>query len=197
MLNNVTTFITQRYSRQGLWSLFLICAFPIHFWALIMVFRDVSWVTERTNAWDAIGVASYAMIFALAESVVIFTFVTLIGFLTPKQWKHERRIVFLELLILITAVWGMIGQLLFLWNVSLPAQAIRFLRNSGHPLRILYAGSLMIVIPTVLLPVYSFVKSKKTVRFMQNLLERLSLLSMFYLFFDLLGLIVVLVRNLS
>ena len=197
MIKNVATFITRRYSRQGLWSLFLVCAFPLHFWTLILVFRDISWLTERTNAWDAIGVASYAMIFAFTESVVIFLVLALLGLLTPKQWEHNRRIAFLGLLILITSGWGMIGQLLFLWNLFLPAQAIQFLRSSSHPLRILYAVCLTIVTPTVLVPVYSFIRSEKAVPFMQNLMERLSLLTMFYLFFDLLGLIIVVIRNLG
>ncbi|HJR79760.1 MAG TPA: hypothetical protein VJ821_06795 [Anaerolineales bacterium] len=115
----------------------------------------------------------------------------------PKQWGHNRRIALLAFLILITSIWGMIGQLLFLWNISLPAQAIQFLRNSSHPLRIIYAACLLVVTPTVLLPLYSFLKSNKAVAFMQNLMERLSLLTLFYLFFDLLGFVIVLIRNIS
>ena len=193
----MVNFITQRYSRQGLWSLFLICAFPLHFWTLILVFRDISWLTERTNAWDAIGVASYGMVFAFIESVVIFLVVALLGLLMPKQWEYDRRIAFLGLLILLTSLWGIISQLLFLWNVFLPAQAIEFLRNSSHPLRIIYAACLMVVTPTILLPAYSFIRSKKAVTFMKNIMERLSLLTMFYLFFDLLGLIIVIIRNIN
>jgi hypothetical protein len=193
----VATFIIQRYSRQALWSLFLTCAFPLHFWTLILVFRDISWLAERTNAWDAIGVASYGMIFAFIESVVIFLVVALLGLLTPTQWETDRRTAFLSLLILITAIWGMIGQLLFLWNIFLPPQAIQFLRGSSHPLRIIYMVSLLIVTPTVLLPIYAFFRSNKAVRFMQNLIERLSLLTMFYLFFDLLALMIVIIRNIG
>ena len=193
----MVNFITQRYSRQDLWSLFLISAFPLHFWTLILVFRDISWLTERTNAWDAIGVASYGMIFAFVESVVIFLVLALLGLLTPKQWESNRRIAFLAFLILIISAWGIISQLLFLWNVFLPAQAIEFLRHSSHPLRIIYAVCLMVVTPTVLLPAYSFIRSKKAVTFMQNIIERLSLLTMLYLFFDVLGLIIIIIRNIS
>jgi hypothetical protein len=192
----VVNFIGQRYSKQGLWSLFLICAFPLHLWTLILAFRDISWVTERTNAWDAIGVVSYGLIFAFAESVVIFLIFALLGLLTPKQWESDRRITFLAFLVLITSVWGMISQLLFLWNVSLPEQAIEFLRRSNHPLRIMYAACLIVVTPTVLLPAYSFIRSKKAVTVMQNLMERLALLTSFYLFFDVLGLIIIIIRNL-
>jgi hypothetical protein len=192
----VVNFVAQRYSKQGLWSLFLICAFPLHLWTLILAFRDISWVTERTNAWDAIGVVSYGLIFAFVESVVIFLIFALLGLLTPKQWESDRRISFLAFLVLITSVWGMISQLLFLWNVSLPSQAVEFLRRSNHPLRIMYAVCLIVVTPTVLLPAYSFIRSKKAVTVMQNLIERLALLTSFYLFFDALGLIVIIIRNL-
>jgi hypothetical protein len=163
---------------------------------LILAFQDISWLTERTNLQDAIGVVSYGMFFALIESVVIFLVIVLVGLITPWRWESERRITFLAFLVLILSVWAMISQLLFLWNVSLPESAIEFLRNSDHPLRIMYAVCLMVVTPTVLLPAYSFLRTNKAVTVMQNLIERLSLLSMFYLVFDLLGVIIIVFRNL-
>jgi hypothetical protein len=192
----MVNFITSRYSRQGLWSLFLISAFPLHLWTLILAFRDVSWLTERTNVQDAIGVVSYGMLFALIESILIFLVLVLIGLITPWRWEPERRITFLAFLVLITSMWAMIGQLLFLWNVSIPDAAIEFLRRSDHPLRITYAVCLMVVTPTVLLPAFSLLRTNKAVTTMQNLMERLSLLSMFYLVFDLLGVIIIVFRNL-
>jgi hypothetical protein len=193
----VADFITQRYSKKGLWSLFLICAFPLHLWTLIFAFRDISWLTERTNLWDAIGVVSYGMIFAFIESVVIFLVLALLGLILPAQWYSDRRIAFLSLLILLTSVWGMISQLLLVWSVPLPIQAIQFLRSSNHPLRILYGACLAVVTPTILLPVYLFIKSKKSMAIMQDLMERLSLLATFYLFFDFVGLIIVIIRNIN
>jgi hypothetical protein len=192
----MVNFITSRYSRQGLWSLFLICAFPLHLWTLILAFQDISWLAERTNIQDAIGVVSYGLVFALIESIVIFLVLALLGLVTPARWEADRRIAFLAFLILITSLWAMISQLLFVWNVSLPQPAVEFLRRSDHPLRIIYAVCLMVITPTVLLPAYSFLKTKKAVAVMQNLMERLSLLSMFYLVFDLLGVIIIIVRNL-
>jgi len=193
----VADFITQRYSKKGLWSLFLICAFPLHLWTLIFAFRDISWLTERTNLWDAIGVVSYGMIFAFVESIVIFLVLALLGLILPAPWYSDRRIAFLSLLILLTSVWGMISQLLLVWSVPLPIQAIQFLRSSNHPLRMLYAACLAVVTPTILLPVYLFIKSKKSIAFMQDLMERLSLLATFYLFFDFVGLIIVIIRNIN
>jgi hypothetical protein len=188
--------IASKYSRQGLWSLFLICAFPLHLWTLILAFRDISWLTERTNMWDAIGVLSYGMLFALIESIVIFLVLALLGLVTPQGWEPDRRIAFLAFLVLILSVWAMISQLLFLWDVDLPASTIGYLQRSDHPVRITYAVLLLVITPTVLLPAYSFLKTRRAVTVMQNLIERLSLLSLFYLAFDLLGFIVVLLRNL-
>ena len=185
-----------RYSKQKLWSLFLTCAFPFHLWTLIQVFRDVSWVTERTNAWDAVGVAAYGMLFALVESLLAFLVVVLLGLVTPRYWDDDRRIAFLSLLFLIAAVWGMISQLLFIWNIQLPSQTMEFLVRSGHPLRWLYGGSLAIVLATVLLPVYLFFGSSKFSLLVQDFTDRLSVLTIFYLLFDLAGLTIVIVRNL-
>jgi hypothetical protein len=193
----VVRFIAQRYSKKGLESLFLTSSFPLHFWALLLAFRDISWLTERTNLWDAIGVVSYGLIFAFVESVMIFLGLVLIGFVIPWQWPSDRRITFLALLILLLSLWGIIGQLLFLWNVSLPPQAIQFLRSSSHPLRILYAACLLVVVPTILLPIYLFVRSKRSVAFMQDLMERFSLLTMLYLVFDAVSLVIVIIRNIN
>jgi hypothetical protein len=130
------------------------------------------------------------------ESVAVFFVVVLIGLFLPKQWDLNRRISLLAFLILVTSIWAMISQLLFIWNVSLPVRAMEFLRNSDHPVRITYAVLLMVITPTVLLPAYSLVRTSKAVTIMQNLMERLSLLTIFYLFFDVLGVIIILVRNL-
>ena len=186
----------RRYSKQKLWSLFLTCAFPFHLWTLIQVFRDLSWVAERTNAWDAVGVAAYGMLFALVESLLAFLIVVLLGLATPIRWDDDRRISFLSLLFLITAVWGMITQLLFIWNIQLPSQTMEFLVLSKHPLRWLYGGSLVIVLATVLLPVYLFFRSSKFSLLVQDFTDRLSILTIFYLLFDLAGLTIVIFRNL-
>lgn len=163
---------------------------------MILVFRDVSWVMERTNVWDAIGVGSYGMVFAFAETVVLFVVFTFLGFfLIPKQWDVGKRVALLSLLVIILSAWGVISQLLFLWNVSPPRSALQFLAQSEHPVRIIYAVSFAIVLPSIGVPVYLFLRSDKLFRSIQGLSEQLSLLTMFYLFFDLAGLVVVIIRN--
>jgi len=187
---------TQIYSKHGLWSLFLMCAFPLHAWTLILAFRDLSWVTERTNAWDAVGVMAYGLLFALIESTVIFLVATGLGFLVSAQWDKDRRIVLLAVLVLIASMWAIAGQLFFLLNVPLPGQLIQFLVHSGHPLRVLYVLVLTVVTPTVLIPALLVLRSRVFFQFFQGVIDRVSVLTMFYLFFDIVGLVIVLVRNL-
>jgi hypothetical protein len=189
--------IFNRYSRSGLWLLFLTTAFPIHLWTIILVIRDFSWVAERTDAWDAVGVAAYGMVFAFVESVVVFIIIALLGLLLPKQWDERKRIAFLGMLVLIVALWAILGQLHFLLGINLPPGITRFLALSGHPLRWLYAGLLVLVSFTVIVPVYIFIRSEGVSGSIYNFLERLAVLSAIYLVFDVIGLIIVIIRNLT
>ena len=169
----------KQYTKSGLWTLFLICAFPLHIWTFILAFRDFSWVSERTNSWDAVGVVSYGLLFA------------------SKKWEEKQRITLLGTLVTIASLWAIAGYLFFMLNASVPSGFILFASGLAHPLRFLYAVALVLVGITVTIPVFFILRSKKFMQGLQGLFERLSLLTMFYLFFDFVGLVIVIVRNVS
>jgi hypothetical protein len=185
----------KQYSKQGLWALFLICAFPLHVWTIILAFRDFSWVTERTNSWDAIGVVSYGLIFAFIESTLVFLAAVLLGFLVSRKWAEDRRVALVGTLVFIASLWAMASYLFFILNVSIPAETILFFKSLAHPLRVLYAVSLALVGITVALPAYFVLRSEKFLQGVRGFFERISTLTMFYLVFDLLGLVIVIIRN--
>ena len=184
-----------RYSKQGLWTLFLISAFPLHVWTFVLALRDFSWVSERTNSWDAIGVMSYGLLFALIESVAVFLVAILLGFLISKKWDEERRNALLGTLVLMTSLWAIVSYLYFLMQVAVSGNFINFVVGLAHPLRFLYAISLAVVGLTVFLPTYFLLRSDKFLQAIRGFFERLSLLMIFYLFFDFVGLVLVIVRN--
>ncbi|HLE13270.1 MAG TPA: hypothetical protein VI776_00875 [Anaerolineales bacterium] len=184
------------YTRQGLWSLFLICALPIHLWTLILAVKDFSWVSERTNAWDAIGLLSYGMVFAFVESLAVTLAAVLLGFLISRQWEQGRRIALLSTLVLIAALWAMAGQLYFLWGISIPGTILGFLAGTGHPVRILYAVGLALVTPTVLIPAYLVLESDRVFQAVQEFSGRLALLAGLYLLIDAVCLVILVARNL-
>jgi hypothetical protein len=185
----------KRYSKQGLWALFLVCAFPLHVWTIILAFRDFSWVSERTNSWDAIGVVSYGLVFAFIESVLVFLAALLLGFLISKKWNEDRRLTLVGILVFVTSLWAIASYLFFMLNMSIPGATIDFLAGMAHPLRYLYAFSFVLILPTVLLPAYLVLRSDKVLKGIQGFFDRLSLLTMFYLFFDVVGLVIVIIRN--
>jgi hypothetical protein len=190
-------FFAQRYNRQGLWTLFLMCAFPLHVWALILSFRDLSWLTERTNAIDAIGVMSYAVVLALVESLLLFGVITLLGLLVPARWSVERRVALLAVLALLLSLWAMAAQLFFLLGVSPSEQTLAWLARSGHPVRIMYLIALLLVTASFLTPALLMLRSERVHPAVSALIDRLSLLTTVYLVFDAAGLLIVIIRNLS
>ena len=145
--------------------------------------------------WDAVGVASYGLVFAFIESMVFFMAITLLGLAIPRTWQEDRRVALLSVLALVSTLWAIEGQAYFIWGSYVPEQVLRYIASSEHPLRLLYAAALAMVVPTIIIPVYLVLKSDRFLNLIQGLTERLSLLTMFYLFFDVLGLIVIIVRN--
>ena len=196
-LNNLIHSITSKYNKQGLWLLFLMCVFPQHLWTLIFAFRDISWLIARTNIWDAIGNTSYGMVFAFFESLIIFGVLILVGLITPSRWEVNRRVAFLTLLLFVTSIWGMVSQLLYVWNIWLPIPMMQFIADTGRPLVMLYVLSLAIVVPTISLPMVIFVRREKPLASMLDFMDRLTTLSMLYLFLDVIGLVIVVIRNIS
>ncbi len=190
------SWITGHYTRRGLWSLFLMCVFPLHAWALILAFRDVDWVTQRTNAWDAVGVVSYGLLFTLFETVALFIIMVLLGYLISTVWNPEQRVTLLSLLVLMLSVWAILEQLFFLVGMSMPAWFIHLIIASGHPLRALYAAAIAVVVVVIALPVWLLFRTRPTYAGFRALMDRLSILSLFYLLLDAMAIVIVIVRNL-
>lgn len=184
------------YSKQDLWSLFLMVAFPLHLWTLLLAFRDISWVAERTNFLDAIGVVSYGMIFAFLESLVVFLVALLLGILIPSRWGRDKRLATISLLVVVLALWAMLSQLYFLQNWNIPSVILGLLAKSAHPLRFIYIIALAFTVPSVTLPILMIYRSEKILRVILDVIDRISLLTIVYLLVDLVALIVVFFRNL-
>jgi len=172
------------------------CAFPIHIWTFLLSFADFSWIAARTTTWDAIGVMAYGLLFALVESMLIFIIAASAGLLISKNWKETHRIAILSALVFLLSCWVMIGQAYFLWGIPLPGFLLRISAQSDHPVRILYVFTAVIVLLTAIPPVYLILKWDRVHLLFNKFIERLSFLTVFYLFFDALAFLIILIRNL-
>lgn len=195
-MTKIKTFFETRYSRAGLINLFLACALPLHVWSLFLALRDIDWLTKRTNFFDAIGVVSYGLLFALVESLVIFFIFMLLGALISPVWSEDKRIALLSLMAYVLSLWAMAGQVYFVYEWKPPGALVEFLLGSGHPLRYLYGFELFFILLTTLPSAWFMLFFKKFANALQSLFERLILLSAFYLLMDVFALIIVLMRNL-
>ncbi len=193
---NQSKLILGRYTRAGLWSLFLMCALPQHAWTLVLAFRDLAWLTDRTNAWDAIGVLCYGLLFALGESLLLFLLIASLGILLPRRWEPEHRIALLGIFALVFSLWAMLAQLFFLVKMRFSDGIIAFLVASAHPLWVIYGVLLVIVSATFVLPAVMIGRPGNGLKGAAALIDRLGLLAMFYLVFDVAALVVVVIRNL-
>jgi hypothetical protein len=153
-------------------------------------------VTERTNAGDAIGVGAYGLVIVLIESILVLLATLLLGFLVSKKWNETRRISLIGTLTFIVSIWAILGQLYFLLDCSIPKSWIQALASNAHPLQILYALSFSVVVPTVLISAYGQLKSRRLNKITYEFFDRISLLVILYLVFDVISIVIVIIRNL-
>jgi len=186
-----------RYSKLGVWQLYVASAFLIHVWAIILILMDISWVSERTNYWDAIGVAGYGLMFTFFESILIWAVLLLAGFTLPKEWDEDKRISLLGNLAVAASLWAIYGQLYFLLDWVIPTWIIQFLAQQNHPLRLLYIGYLVLILISILLVAYISIYSRTYRRMFFIVIDRISILMGLYIFLDVVSCIIVLVRNLG
>ena len=185
----------QKFNRGDWFKLFLVCAFPLHLWTILMVFRDVNWVAERTTPWDALGFSGYALFYTLIESLLLFGFIALLSLLVPKDWNKTLRFAVLSLLAFALAGWSIMEQLILivLWGrLQRLATSLTFLTTSPLVGQAIFAGLIAI---SVAIPLILLRKSKKFQQGVYSLLERLTLLSGLYLFLDAVGIGIIIYRN--
>lgn len=183
------------YSKQGLWTLFLITALPLHIWTFVLAFRDFDWISARTDSWDAIGVVAYGSIAAVIESFIIFIAMALLGFLVSPKWEEKRRISLMSAMIIVLSLWSIFNQSYFLNAWQLPTWLVSLSIQIGRPLVALYTLAILMTTLSFVFPAYLILRSNKAMSFFQEGIERLSLLMTLYLVFDGVALMLVAIRN--
>ena len=169
------------FNRGDLFKLFLIVAFPLHVWTIFMALRDIGWVAEGRTISGAIGYTAYVLVFTLVESLILFGLILLLSFLISKQWSKNQRLVTLGLVALVLSSWSIIEQvILVLLYDRMVSGLSRFVFLGASP----WAGLLilgLLVVVSFALPVYLVLNKPKFTQILLNILDRLSLLSGFYL----------------
>jgi hypothetical protein len=134
-----------------------------------------SWVLYLRN-WEVIGMVAYTLSFALVETLIVFGVVLLVGMIVPKRWLVDKYI-----------------PLASLWLAELTIMAILFQHAIIHylPKRNLVIGYALILAMSAFL----ILRFPKVGIIFRWITEKLIVLSVLYIFFDVLGLLVVILRN--
>jgi hypothetical protein len=170
-------------SRNEYFQLFLVCVLPIHVWAILVFLRRMPTMLTQLNAFEIVGVAAYVLAFALLESLLLFGILYAVErFLFRRFLKLTPLPVGTVCVFLASATAAMI-HLYRDWDI----QAISFNLWS-----VWWAAVGLMAIGLLLAWLKRNQNAEQVI--LQGV-ERLSILSMVYLFFDLVGVVVILVRN--
>jgi hypothetical protein len=169
--------LQKRYSAQDLIRLFVFCAFPIHVWAIIIMFRSVpAWLFYMSQS-DFIASIAYHLTFTIFETLLAFIILIITGLLIPRRWVPEPFLTLSCVLIVELSIMAIVFQHLVLQYASL---------------RWMFVSCLIILAASfVILP-----KIPKLQQITRILTDRLAILTFLYVFFDAIGVIIVILRNL-
>ncbi|MEN8241629.1 MAG: hypothetical protein ABFS17_06890 [Chloroflexota bacterium] len=186
---------SSKFNRGELIKLFLIVAFPLHVWTILMTLRDVGWVAEGRTLSGAVGFSAYVLSYTLVESLVLFGGILLLGLLISKNWSTDQRLVSLGLVATVLASWSIIEQIILVLLHEQMTRAFSSFALLGASPWLGMALLGLLVTFSFALPVFLALRSEKFSSAMLSIFDRLSLLSGMYLFFDFAAIIILIVRN--
>ncbi len=165
-----------RFSSDDLLHLFVFCAFPIHIWTFANMFRDVpSWALYM-RYWELISTVAYTLAFALFETLIILLPLIVLGMLIPRRWVSSRFI-----------PWA--GVMLVEGTIAAIAFQIAIMNHSPKKYLVIGIG-LMFGISSILV-----IRHPKIGEILRSIAKRLVVLSFLYIFLDVVGLVIVIARN--
>lgn len=174
-------------SREQVRLLFLAILVPVNFWALVIFLQELPAYILRMNAWDITGILAYVLTIALADSLILLFFITVIMLLLPVSFRKHHYTTAGTLIAYLTIFWLVLIQYQDTIGARLPIV-------QQHWFIWVWLAALLTGISAA---AYLLTRSEKLEQLVRAFVDRLSLLSTLYLFLNLAGLLVVLGRNLS
>jgi hypothetical protein len=190
-----------KITRKESIKLFLIIAFPIHTWSLTIALYNFEWIAARTDVWDSIGYCAYTLTFALFETIVIFLIFSPFYYFLTKNRDPDTAIAIIGTVFLLIAIWEMIYRI----NISNQYIIETTILKIGSILKIRYRYKIALLFLIIIGPIagsigltpFMMVKYDKLRSIALDLFQRIELLSYLYLTMDLLGIAIIIIRNLT
>jgi hypothetical protein len=167
---------------QDIVLVFGACAVPAYSWTVLILFRRLqSFLTVYSlNLWDLIGVLAYALTFAFLESAIYLLSLILLSAILPVRFFRQRFVAHGSVVVLLTAVFAMAFHYRPVTGLSARTFGI------GLALYAALNGALYVLIR----------RYGRLEAFINAFTERLTVLLYVYITLTVLGVTVVVVRNL-
>jgi hypothetical protein len=174
-----------RPTRQEYFQLFLVAAFPVHAWAVLVFLQKTPNLVLPLNLYHMLGAAAYVLISALLESLIVFGLLFLLSILLPARLFRSRLIPIGTVVILLVSISAVFIHLHPVWRI----ETIRYS---------LWAGGWALFGVVASIPTVYWVGQRPWLQTaIRSLADRLALVSQVYLFFDGLAILFVVIRNLA
>lgn len=98
--------LNKHYGAREVITMFLVCALPVHAWAVLIMLRVFPAWAMRMDRWDLAGSIAYTLTFALIESLVVFLCVMLIDMVLLFRWSRISFVVRGSILVFFASVWS-------------------------------------------------------------------------------------------
>jgi hypothetical protein len=173
-------------SRQEALAVFSVIVFIVFSWALYRVFWWVpSWL-EYLSIWSILIIVSYVLGFALVESLAVFVLVVILSLLFPREYFKDQFIV------QGSALSAMLGLVAFLVQRKVGLiYKLELWQTLAFPILILIGALLLVFIFSFVLKRY-----QRLSRLLLTAAERMTVFAYLYVPLGLIGMLVVIVRNL-
>lgn len=186
-----------KLSKSETWKLLLVCGLPVHFWAILMVFKEAETLLFKRDLVYGLGFSGYLLGLAILESVLFFAFIYALTFLFPKRWDGKLPYLTAAGMALVIAFWVLLNRLFYLVVEPSPAWLNWIIIRVYYRQAITVPLIWVLVIGSAVLPVVLIPRWTPAQKFMEKLIEKLILLAPLYLLFDLVGILFMIARNLS
>ncbi|MBP6786557.1 MAG: hypothetical protein KA170_03130 [Candidatus Promineofilum sp.] len=169
-------------SRGELLTLFVACSFPIFVYTIPHTLVYVSQWVLRLTMWETLSVISYVLAAAVIESILIFLVALLLVMIVPKRFYDG-------ILIPLAAAFSTLTTLLVVYlNLT---QERSILRDN-------FTGTLLGLAVYLLLMGLTYIvlrRNQRITAILTGLIDRLMPLALLYALFAVIGLVVVITRN--
>jgi hypothetical protein len=180
----LVTFRAHLPPRRQVLLVFAACAFPIYTWAIVaFLWKLPSWLLFL-RASQILAVFGYTQLSALAESLLLLLAILLLSLLLPRRFFRDRFVAQGGMVALVTAAWAIALQL----NVEAVTNSLS--------LRTIALWITLFLVPTATL--FLLIHHRPRVaQVIEATVDRLLVLLYIYLPLTLLGVSVVVVRNIA